>query len=1136
MAGDILGETGIEVVADMTSFAAQLAAGVQEGIDAAAAEMDAGMRVAGEEAGTSAAEGLADTAPSWGEVFVSIAQLAASTLSENLAAASAAAGVEGASALAQGFSSAAGSLSDVFSGIADSLGATVDEEMTAAGVTAGQSFGAGLDSTAAETGASFGELLGGSLSATSDVVSGFGAKIGEVFGAATGIAKVGMAGLTAGVIDFGLKGSSALQNATNSFANMTGSAQTATTIVNNLENFAKTTPFQFTELQPAAQRFLAMGSAVGVTSTNLDGYVKSLSDAVTYTGGSANNINRMALALSEVASKGTLTQQSVTQLARDLPGLNTVTALANGLGETQAQVQQQIHDGSISASVGINAYIQGLEMIPGVSKAATVASQTLSGSFSTLKDSLRLALSQGFLPVIPEITASIQGLAPALSASFAAVSPALGGALAQLIKSMAPIAQGMFAVIAPIAQAFTGLMASITPVLGPLGSAIGAVLAPLVPLGQEAGQIAAALLTALIPAIKALEPAFAALMPIFPPLIAGFTQILAVLGPAFTQFIMALTPSIVPLTTALIQLTLALVPLAVQFAQVVAAITPFLAALVNAGVVDALAPLITAIAAGLKIMGPALGPLLDMWIAWATYTKAAAIATGLFEAVMASDVVVDAWIAWTAAMEASAAAGGLLDGVMIALDAALDANPIMLIVLALAALVGGIYEAYQHSATFRQIVQDVWDVIKGAATYISTEAVAAWHDLDGAINDTIGFFENLYKSASDIVTGVVAFFGRLPSDIGSALDAFGTTVVDFFKSIPGLLLDALAAIPTLLADLFDLMFKSALAVIVTAVNLIGDAIGLVVIGIYDALVAIPHLLSDLFTTMWEAGVFVVNTYIAAVVFIFTQLPGMILNGIASLGDLLGNFFTNLWHSTVSTVDQWTSDIIGFFTRLPGDIYNAVIGLSATLDNFFINLFHSAESTVSQGIADIVTWFSKLPGEIGSLAVSMAQAGENLINSLLKGMGNFAVGAGDFGKSIVNDIIGFLNTHVIESINHALGDIDILGYHPTGSDLLPTIPPLLANGTITTGAQLAIIGEAGTEVLIPMTNPARAVQLAQQSGLIDLLSKAGVLGGKGGPVTVVNAPVTVTSPATDPRIVAVQTVAAMTRLIARPAAA
>lgn len=46
------------------------------------------------------------------------------------------------------------------------------------------------------------------------------------------------------------------------------------------------------------------------------------------------------------------------------------------------------------------------------------------------------------------------------------------------------------------------------------------------------------------------------------------------------------------------------------------------------------------------------------------------------------------------------------------LNAALDANPIGIVVIAIAALVAGVILAYQHSETFRRIVHALWDMIK----------------------------------------------------------------------------------------------------------------------------------------------------------------------------------------------------------------------------------------------------------------------------------------------------------------------------------------------------------------------------------------------------------------------------------------
>lgn len=67
-----------------------------------------------------------------------------------------------------------------------------------------------------------------------------------------------------------------------------------------------------------------------------------------------------------------------------------------------------------------------------------------------------------------------------------------------------------------------------------------------------------------------------------------------------------------------------------------------------------------------------------------------------------------ATVAQTTATEGAAVAQG-------GLNAALLANPIGLVVIAIAALVGGFILAWQHSETFRDIVRGALDIVKGAA-------------------------------------------------------------------------------------------------------------------------------------------------------------------------------------------------------------------------------------------------------------------------------------------------------------------------------------------------------------------------------------------------------------------------------------
>ena len=78
------------------------------------------------------------------------------------------------------------------------------------------------------------------------------------------------------------------------------------------------------------------------------------------------------------------------QLAEALPGFNANAALASGLGMSVADTLTLITAGGVDATTGINALIQGMAKFPGAAGAMAAQSQTLTGVFSTFKDTPEL--------------------------------------------------------------------------------------------------------------------------------------------------------------------------------------------------------------------------------------------------------------------------------------------------------------------------------------------------------------------------------------------------------------------------------------------------------------------------------------------------------------------------------------------------------------------------------------------------------------------------------------------------------------------------------------------------------------------------------------------------------------------------
>jgi hypothetical protein len=133
---------------------------------------------------------------------------------------------------------------------------------------------------------------------------------------------------------------------------------------------------------------------------------------------------------------------------------------------------------------------------------------------------------------------------------------------------------------------------------------------------------------------------------------------------------------------------------------------------------------------------------------------------------------------------AAAAASKAMAAAQWLLNAAMSANPIGLVVLALTALVGGLILAYNKVGWFRDLVNGAWGMIKDATN-------AMWT----VIKSVFGFFVGLISSVINFVkSNWPLILGALGGPVGLAVALIlkhRDKIVTFFKELPGKILDAL---------------------------------------------------------------------------------------------------------------------------------------------------------------------------------------------------------------------------------------------------------------------------------------------------------------------------------------------------------
>ena len=188
--------------------------------------------------------------------------------------------------------------------------------------------------------------------------------------------------------------------------------------------------------------------------------------------------------------------------------------------------------------------------------------------------------------------------------------------------------------------------------------------------------------------------------------------------------------------------------------------------------------------------------------AWAAY-RVAVMGSRVATAAMAAAMVAKrgVMVAITGATRAYAAAQWLL-------NKALIANPIGLIIAAVAALVAGIVLLWKNSETFRNIVTGAMDAVAAAAKWLWENAIKpAWDGIKSAFETVAGiitwWWENVTKRVFDAVVAAAKWVwdmikryfgfwrGVLENVVGWVSDARQwivdrfTAIVDFVKGLPG---------------------------------------------------------------------------------------------------------------------------------------------------------------------------------------------------------------------------------------------------------------------------------------------------------------------------------------------------------------
>ena len=294
----------------------------------------------------------------------------------------------------------------------------------------------------------------------------------------------------AGLGMYAVKAGGELQNVQVAMTNLLGSAGKADAFIKELQNFAAHTPFEFNDVTKASQKFLAFG----FTAEQIIPTLTAVGDAAAGVGAGQDGVNRLTIALGQIAAKGKLASQEMMQITE--LGIPAWQLLADKLGTDVAGAQDMVTKRMVDSKMALEALVSGMEANYGGMMAQQ--SSTILGTWSNLMDGIGQVTSQAGLKIadalnLPEIFSSVGDWL----ADFAVAieQSGIGGAIATCIPPEVQLAIVAFG---------TALTAIAIPAVYAMGVALVGMAAPFV-------TAIAAAVTAFAPFIAAITLAATAL-------------------------------------------------------------------------------------------------------------------------------------------------------------------------------------------------------------------------------------------------------------------------------------------------------------------------------------------------------------------------------------------------------------------------------------------------------------------------------------------------------------------------------------------------------------------------------------------------------------------------------------------------
>lgn len=340
---------------------------------------------------------------------------------------------------------------------------------------------------------------------------------------------------------------------------------------------------------------------------------------------------------------------------------------------------------------------------------------------------------------------------------------------------------------------------------------------------------------------------------------------------------------------------------------------------------------------------------------------------------------------WKAVTLAQKAATAIATGAQVLFNAVMAANPIMLLVVAIGALVAGLAYFFTQTELGRQVWQTLVDAFHSFVAWIGQAWNTTWQFLSDAWTAFSTWFSETWNT---IWTGISEFFTTMWEGIKS-----------FFQSIWDGIVNIITTVWTVITT-----------VITTYINIVSTIISTVLGVIRAVWNAVWSGISGFVSAVW-------GTISGAVTAGINAVKGFVQSGMNTVSNLWNSawntvvgFITGAWSRIKSGVSSGVSGMLGIVRGIPGKILSALGNLGSLLYNAgasviqgFIDGINSLIGSVKDTLGKLTSWLPDWKGPAKVDARILYGSGELVMTGFKQGLEDQYAGVKRTLQGFTNDL-------------------------------------------------------------------------------------------------------------------------------------